>query len=75
MVEMKSKTGQPEVNLLVLDRLVHDYMVEEDLVDDEGTTLRPDGSALVRSHRSVLSHWSKRVPYVEAQHALKLTFA
>ncbi|BDA44366.1 hypothetical protein COCOBI_05-5500 [Coccomyxa sp. Obi] len=46
MVELKSKNGQPEVNLLVLDRLVHDYMVEEDLIDDGGTSLRPDGSAV-----------------------------
>ena len=48
MVELKSKNGQPEVNLLVLDRLVHEYMVEEDLIDDEAASLRPDGSALVR---------------------------
>ncbi|CAL8470326.1 g9868 [Coccomyxa elongata] len=46
MVELKSEKGQPEVNLLVLDRLVHDYMLEEDLIDDEGTSLRPDGSAV-----------------------------
>lgn len=62
MVELKSKNGQPEVNLLVLDRLVHDYMVEEDLIDDEGTSwtlmsLRPDGSVVVRWRGSV--SWSR----------------
>ncbi|EIE26081.1 hypothetical protein COCSUDRAFT_46483 [Coccomyxa subellipsoidea C-169] len=45
MVELKTKNGQPEVNLVVLDRLVQDYMVEEDLVDEEGTSMRAEGSA------------------------------
>lgn len=48
MVELKTKNGQPEVNLVVLDRLVQDYMVEEDLVDEEGTSMRAEGSAPVR---------------------------
>ncbi len=54
-MELKSEKGQPEVNLLVLDQLVHDYMLEEDLIDDEGTSLRPDGSAVVRSPNGRIS--------------------
>ena len=50
MVVLKSKTSQVEVNLAVLDRLVHDYMLEEDLIDDEGTSVRSEASTPVLSH-------------------------
>ena len=57
MVELKSKTGQPEVNLVVLDRLVHDYMLEEDLIDDEGTSMRSEASSPV-----ILTHLTGVLP-------------
>jgi len=49
MVELKARHGQPEVNLEVLDRLVHNYMLEEDLVDEEKTPTRAEGSCAVRA--------------------------
>lgn len=53
MVELKNKNG-PAVNLEVLDRLVHEYMLEEELIDEEGPTTRPDAPSAVSTLSSKL---------------------
>jgi hypothetical protein len=52
MVELKNRHG-PAVNLEVLDRLVHEYMLEEELIDDDGATTRPESPSAVTIVKTV----------------------